>query len=288
MGLLKNELKISESRFKEGYTSKLDLDQIQSEYHRRASRVPDYEKQIAETEHALCLLLGRPPGPIPRGKTLDDLPELTVPAGIPADVVRQRPDVQQAEYNLIASNARIGYALGEYFPKIVLTGDAGQATTQLSNMFTPGANFWSIGSGLVMPIFTAGKIAGRVQEAEGAMTTSKADYIKSVLTAFKEVDDALVAKIKTKEQLLEETERVKANQSYFKLSKLRYDEGYEDYLVVLDALRQLFEAEIERASIKQNNLSAAIKIYRAMGGGWVGKTEKDTKVQQPTEASFLP
>ncbi len=285
---LENELRIATSRFNEGYSSELDLNQVQSEYHRRAAFIPKYEKAIAETEHALCLLLGQSPGPIPRGRTLEELEPLEVPRGLPGDLLRQRPDIQKAEQDLIAANARIGVALGEYFPKIILTGDAGQATAQLSTMFTPGANFWALGSGLVMPIFTAGKIAGRVQAAEGKTGEALASYQESVLTAMKEVEDALVGRTKNLAQLDQESSRVKATESYFRLSRLRYDEGYTDYLTVLDSLRQLFDARIEQAEIKTLALASSVRIYRAMGGGWIEGAEASLAVPKPREATFFP
>lgn len=285
---LENELRIATTRFKEGYSSELDLNQVQSEYHRRAAFIPKYEKAIAETEHALCLLLGQAPGPIPRGRNLDELMPLEVPRGLPADLLRQRPDIQKAEQDLIAANARIGVAIGEYFPKIMLTADAGQATTQLATMFTPGANFWALGSGLVMPIFTAGKIAGHVQAAEGRTSEALARYRQTVLNAMKEVEDALIGRTKNLAQLQEETARVKATENYFKLSRLRYDEGYTDYLTVLDSLRQLFDARIEQAEIKTLALESSVSIYRAMGGGWIEGAETRLDVPKPKEATFFP
>lgn len=284
---LEDERRIASSRFREGYSSKLDLDQVESEYHRRAALIPMYERLQAEAEHALCLLLGRTPGPIVRGLDLDEIHPLAVPRGLPSDLLRRRPDLQQAEQGLIAANARIGSALGDYFPKIILTGDAGQAATQLSNLFTPGANFWALGSGLVMPIFTAGKIAGRVQAAEGATAEALADFQRKVLTALREVEDALVTRTKTQAQLEQETQRSASAESYFHLSKSRYREGYSDYLTVLDSLRQLYEARIDRVTLKAKHLSASVRLYRAMGGGWVEREDQATQ-PAPKEAAMFP
>ncbi|WNV05503.1 efflux transporter outer membrane subunit [Candidatus Methylospira mobilis] len=288
MKTLESELRIARSRFREGYSSELEVNQVESEYIRRAAYIPQYEQSIAETEHALKILLGENPGPVPRGRTLDELHPLTVPAGLPSDVLARRPDILQAEQELVASNALIGVARGEYFPKILLTGDVGQTTSQLSMLFTPGANFWSAGSSLLLPILTAGKIAGHVQSAEAVQRSAVANYQLSILTAFKEFEDALVGHTKTREQRELQSARVKSAEKYFRLSKLQYDEGYTDYITVLDSLRQSFDAQIELANVKSSNIAAAIKLYRAMGGGWVAQAESNGHVPEPREAAMFP
>jgi multidrug efflux system outer membrane protein len=288
MKTLESELRIARSRFREGYSSELDVTQVESEYFRRAAYIPQYEQSIAETEHALKILLGENPGPVPRGRTLDELHTLNVPAGLPSDVLARRPDIQQAEQQLIAANALIGVAIGEYFPKIFLTGDLGQTTSQLSTLFTPGSNFWAAGASLMFPILTAGKIAGHVQSAEATQRSALANYQRSVISAFQEFEDALVGHAKTREQRELQIARVKAVENYFRLSKLQYDEGYTDYITVLDSLRESFDARIELASIKSSYIVAAIKLYRAMGGGWVAQTESNGHVPEPREAVMFP
>jgi len=148
----------------------------------------------------LSVLLGRNPGPIPRGLTLDELKLPAVPAGLPSDLLAQRPDIQQAEQELIAANARIGVARAQYFPQISLTGSVGQMSTQVATLFTPGANFWSVGSALLTPIFTAGKIAGQVQSAEAVQKAAVANYQRAILSGFREFENALVSSNKSKVQ----------------------------------------------------------------------------------------
>ena len=138
---LEEERRIAKIRFDEGYTSELELEQVNSEYERRSAFIPLYEKEIAITENALSVLLGRNPGPIPRGLTLDELKLPAVPAGLPSDLLAQRPDIQQAEQQLIAANARIGVARAQYFPTISLTGDVGQMSTQVAYTFCTGRQF---------------------------------------------------------------------------------------------------------------------------------------------------
>ncbi len=285
---LKEDLRIRKLRFQEGYTSELEVSQAESEYERRAAFIPVYEQNIAQTEHAIGVLLGKNPGPIKRGFTLDELKLPAVPAGLPSDLLIRRPDIAQAEQALIAANARIGVARGQYFPKLALTGDIGQMGTQMGTLFTPGANFWTIGSALVTPIFTAGNIAGQVQAAEATQKAAVANYQKSIISAFREFEDALVGQQKTKEQRDKQAKRVAAVSNYFDLSRIRYDEGYTDYITVLDSIRQLFDAQIDLVQAQNANLVAGIDLYRAMGGGWIVKSEETAHLPAPPEAAVFP
>lgn len=285
---LKEERRIAKVRFDEGYTSELELEQVDSEYQRRSAFIPLYEQQIAITENALNVLLGRNPGPIPRGLTLDELKVPAVPAGLPSDLLAQRPDIQQAEQELIAANARIGVARAQYFPTISLTGDIGQMSTQVATLFVPGANFWTVGSALLTPIFTAGKIAGQVQSAEAVQKAAVANYQRSILSGFREFENALVSSNKTKLQKESQSKRVAAVQKYFNLSRRRYDEGYTDYITVLDSIRQLFDAQIDLIQTQSANFTAIIGLYRAMGGGWIVQQEKTANLPKPKDAAFFP
>jgi multidrug efflux system outer membrane protein len=285
---LREDLRIRKLRFKEGYTSELEVEQAESEFQRRSAQIPIYEQNIAQTEHAISVLLGKNPGPIERGLPLDQLKAPFVPAGLPSDLLARRPDIQLAEQALIAANARIGVARGQYFPKIALTGDVGQLGTQMGTLFTPGANFWSIGSTMLTPIFTAGKIAGQVQAAEATQKAALANYQKSIISAFREFEDSLVGNTKTAEQRDKEALRVASVQKYFDLSRIRYDEGYTDYITVLDAVRQLFDAQVELVQAQNANLGAAIGLYRAMGGGWIVQAEEEAYIRKPAEPAVFP
>jgi multidrug efflux system outer membrane protein len=285
---LEEELRIAKIRFDEGYTSELELEQADSEYQRRSAFIPQYEQQIAITENAMNVLLGHNPGPIPRGLSLDELKLPAVPAGLPSDLLAQRPDIHQAEQELIAANARIGVARAQYFPQISLTGSVGQMSTQVATLFVPGANFWSVGSALLTPIFTAGKIAGQVQSAEAVQKAAVANYQRSIISGFREFENALVSSNKTKVQKEIQSKRVSAVQSYFNLSRIRYDEGYTDYITVLDSIRQLFDAQIELVQAQSANFTATIGLYRAMGGGWIVAEEKSANLPKPKQAAYFP
>ncbi len=285
---LADRLRIDQARFREGYGSELEVSQIESEYQRRLALIPDIEQSIAQTEHALRVLLGENPGPIVRGRGLDELALPPVPAGLPSDLLIRRPDIQQAEQQLISANARIGVARGQYFPKIALTGDVGQLSTQMATLFTPGANFWSIGASLLTPIFTAGRIAGQVQAAEAVQREALANYRRAIISTFRDFEDALVATRKTQEQKEKQAARVGAVDNYYRLSRLRYDEGLVDFITVLDALRQLYEAQIDLLQAQSSTFTASIQLYRAMGGGWIVAAEQAAQIPAPPEPGVFP
>lgn len=285
---LEEDLKIRTVRFQEGFTSQLEVEQAKSELERRSALIPLYEQKIAETEHLICLLLGKNPGPVQRGRDLDELVPPAVPAGLPSDVLIRRPDIELAEQMLIAANARIGVARGEYFPKIKLTGDVGQMSTQMGTMFIPGANFWTVGSAMTTPIFTAGKIAGQVQSAEATQQAALSNYKQAIIRSFQEFENALVSQTKTAEQRDKQVLRLDAVDKYFKLSRVRYDEGYTDYITVLDSIRQLYDAQVDLINAKNANITASIDLYRAMGGGWIVQAEEQGRVPPPPEAAIIP
>ncbi|MFM8332587.1 MAG: efflux transporter outer membrane subunit [Candidatus Methylumidiphilus sp.] len=285
---LREDLRIRRLRFQEGYTSELEVKQAESEFERRNAQIPQYEQAIAQTEHAICVLLGRNPGAIERGLPVDELKLPAVPSGLPSDVLLRRPDIQLAEQTLVAANARIGVARGQYFPRIALTGDVGQLSTQIGTLFTPGANFWTIGSTLATPVFTAGRIAGQVQAAEAVQKAALVNYQRAIIASFREFEDALVGHAKTREQRERQGLRVAAVEEYFRLSRIRYDEGYDDYITVLDAIRQLFDAQVELVQAQNANLVAAVGLYRAMGGGWVLQAEEAALLPKPKEAEVFP
>ena len=285
---LQEENRIALSRLEMGYSSEIEFTQSRSELERRRALIPFFEQQIAQSEHALSLLMGKNPGSVPRGKSLNELSLPPVPSGLPSDLLRRRPDIHQAEQNLAAATARIGVAEGEYFPKVMLTSMGGQAAQNLDQMFMPGANFWSVGLQLVGPLITAGKIAGQVQAAEAIQRAALATYQRATLQGFREFEDALVASEKSRSRHDIQENRVKSVKNYVRLSRLQFDEGYTPYLVVLDSLRQLYDAEIDLIQARSDSLTAGIQLYRAMGGGWVMGLQRKFATPQPREASLFP
>src|SRR2546428_535580 len=221
------------------------------------------------TETALSVRLGRNPGPIARGTPLDGqrLPP-AVPAGLPSALLERRPDIRQAEQTLVAANARIGVAKAEYFPKITLTGVLGVESVSLSDLFTGGSRFWSIGPAMTVPLFTAGRIKNTVKGFEARQQQAALQYLQTIQQAFREVEDALLSHRKVRDIRAERERRVTANRRALSMVTLRYDRGLSTQLEVLDIQRELFSAELEFASATRDQLTAVVQLYRALGGGW--------------------
>jgi multidrug efflux system outer membrane protein len=262
-----------ESKYAGGAISALELAQVRSLYEEVASAVPAQERQIALLENSLSILLGRNPGPIMRDRSLDTLSVPPVPMGIPSDILVRRPDIRQAEQDLIAANARIGVAKAQYFPTISLTGLFGYASTELSNLRDSASSFGTAGGAAVGQIFSGGRISGQVRETKAIQQQLLVKYLQTIQTAFREVEDALISHQKFGEQLDIENRRVRALQDYARLAHKRYEGGYSSYLEVLDAERTLYDAEITQAEMRRVLYSALIAIYKTMGGGWPVNTE---------------
>jgi multidrug efflux system outer membrane protein len=192
-----------------------------------------------------------------------------VPAGLPSQILERRPDVRQAELNLVAANARIGAAKALYFPSISLTGLFGSASNAIDDLFTGPAELWSYAGTVTAPVFTGGGIKGQVTIAEARQQQLLFAYRQAIQFAFQEVDDALVAGSKSREELLAQTQGLDALRTYTRLARRRYDNGYSSYLEVLDAERALFSAELDYARVRSDTYFALIDLYKAMGGGWV-------------------
>jgi multidrug efflux system outer membrane protein len=269
-------LNLFELRFKGGVVSQVELAQVRSEYESAATTIPTIERAIAQTEHALSLLLGRHPGPIARGRTIDELLPIGVPAGLPSELLERRPDIRQAEQNLIAANARIGAARALYYPTISLTGLLGVASTSLGNLFSGPARTWSFVGEVTGPIFTGGSIEGTLAQAEAQQRQLLAAYERTIQNAFREVDDALVDQLKSRQRLEAQARQIAALRDYARLSRARYEGGYASYLEVLDSERSLFSAELGHAQTQADLLNAVVNVYKAMGGGWVNEADKAT------------
>jgi len=267
-------LQLQRRRFQQGLSTQLDVDRADAEAAVAAATVPDLERRIAQNENALSVLLGRNPGPIARGTPLDGqrLPP-AVPAGLPSALLERRPDIRQAEQTLVAANARIGVAKAEYFPKITLTGVLGVESVSLSDLFTGGSRFWSIGPAMTVPLFTAGRIKNTVKGFEARQQQAALQYLQTIQQAFREVEDALVSHRKVRDIRAERERRVTANRRALSMVTLRYDRGLSTQLEVLDIQRELFSAELEFASATRDQLTAVVQLYRALGGGWQGQPE---------------
>ena len=272
-------LAVFEKRHKGGVISKVELSQARSAYEVAAGAIPVLEQQIARQENALSLLLGRNPGPIERDRALLDLDTPAVPAGLPSEILTQRPDVVAAEQSLIAANARVSAARALYFPSISLTGLLGVASGDLNKLFSGGSDTWSYAGQLAGPIFQGGANVGLNQQADAQRAQLLANYEKTVQRAFADVDDALIATQKTAERTRAQQAQVDALRDYARLSRLRFEGGYSSYLEVLDAETSLFNAELLYSQGQRDRLLAHVDLYKAMGGGWVD--EAAARAPQP-------
>jgi outer membrane protein, multidrug efflux system len=272
----KDSYEIFRLRFEGGLVSDMEVNQTKAQYEQALATIPLLQKFITAQENDLNLLLGRNPGPVPRGKTIDELSLPSVPAGLPSDLLTNRPDILRAEQELIAANANIGAAKALYFPSISLTGLLGFASKDLSNLFTQPANIWSFAAPITAPIFTGGAIAGQVKATEAIQQQALFSYQKTIQTAFGEVENALTAQMRTREQLQAQAREVEAYVNYAKTARLRYDEGYSSYLEVIVAEQNLFSAELAYTQAQGDLFQALVNLYKAMGGGWVSEADKRT------------
>jgi multidrug efflux system outer membrane protein len=261
-------------RFAGGVISDLELSQNRSQYEEALASIPPLEKAITQQENGLSVLLGRNPGPIQRGKSIDELLLPTIVSGMPSDLLERRPDLRQAEQNLIAANAQIGVAKAAYFPSISLTGAFGSASGDLGDLFKGPSKAWQYSAPITMPIFTAGKIAGSVREAEAIQQQALIGYQQAIQNGFREVNDALADQAQTRKQLATQKNQVDSLRQYAGIARLRYDNGYADYLTVLDADRSLFSAQLAFTQTQGALHLAMINLYKAMGGGWTEGAEQ--------------
>ncbi len=268
MAAYAESVRLFELQFKYGQVSQMNVEQARTQYETAAAAIPQIESQIAQTENALSILLGRNPGHISRGKKINELAAPAVPAGLPSDILVNRPDIRQAEQELIAANAQIGAARALYFPTISLSGAFGFASSDLSNLFKGPARVWSYAGSFTGPIFTGGAISGQVRQAEAGRKAALFNYELAIQSAFSDVENALVTRRKLVEQIRAQERLVKASSEYVRLARLQYDAGYSPYSTVLQAEQQLFPAELNYAQYRASLFTSLVNIYKAMGGGW--------------------
>ena len=265
----KASLELFKLRHKYGTVSQFEVDQVDSQYRLARAAVPLIEAQIAAQENLISILLGRPPGQLARGRTLDDMNIVGVPEALPSSLLTRRPDILQAEQNLISANATVGVAESLYYPDISITGTYGRASEDLSDLLDSSARIWDIGASITAPIFTFGRIAGQIQSAEAVRQQAQDSYRFTILNALKEVNDALVSTDKTSQNFLALKQRENALASYARLADMRYEGGASSYLEVLYANSELFQAQLNTVDSQVGYYSSLINIYKSMGGGWI-------------------
>jgi len=281
--------KIFELRFKGGVVSQVEVSQVESQYQQALAAIPTLEQQVAAQENLISILLGRNPGPIERGKPIDALVSPAIPADLPSALLERRPDILQAEQNLIAANASIGAAKAQYFPTLSLSGALGSASTALGNFLSGPATAWSVAAGFAGPVFTFGAIEGQVQSAEAAQREALASYQQAILGALRDANDALVGSVKRRQESEAQARRVAALREYARLSRLRFDNGYAGFLEVLYAENELFSAELSAVRSLSESYTQIVAVFQAVGGGWVDEADRlAPKPQLPLPEAAAP
>lgn len=280
--------RIAQVRFNGELNSDSQVKQAESEVHNATVQLVVLENLMAQQEHQLSVLLGRNPGAIERGLHLGELHLPAIPAGLPSELLSRRPDIRQAEQSLIAANANIGVAKGQYLPQFTITGAQGGASAQLSSLLSGPAAAWSLGGALAMPIFTAGKVSGQVKSAEARQQEALYNYQTVLLQAFQETENALINNIKVHEQVVALDHQVASLREYLRLAWLRYNNGLTNYLEVLDAQRNLFNIELALATGKSNALQARVNLYKAFGGGWINVATENRQTPPAVDVISYP
>jgi multidrug efflux system outer membrane protein len=262
-------LQLTRLREQGGVTSLVDVRQAEQLVYGATGEIATLERQIEQQENFLSVLLGGNPGAIARGRALTDQPhEPNLPAGLPSSLLERRPDIQQAEQQMVAANAQIGVARSAYFPQIALTGSGGFESTALTALFT-GTNFiWTAAASAAQPVFTAGRTRSQVAVAEARTQEATIAYQQTIRRAFREVSDAIVGYRKLREFREQQELLLGAARDGRRLAEIRYQGGATSYLEVLDADTRLFEGELGLAQAQLSELSALVELYRAVGGGW--------------------
>ena len=271
----KENLRLQSKRFDAGVVGDLDVQQATAEAAAIEATLIQAQQNLRATEAVLALLLGRSPAAIvqpniARGSAIDVLfSRATVPAELPSDLLDRRPDVIAAEQQLVAANADIGQAKAAYYPTIKLTAGLGYESRQLSELFNPTSLFWNLASGLTQPLFRAGSTDAVVAGANARKAQAAAQYAQAVQGAFKDVHDALSAIAANEALVTTADKRIKALREVLRLANLRYSNGYSSYLEVLNAQRDLTQAESSVIDAKRAQLAGVVALYKAVGGGWV-------------------
>jgi multidrug efflux system outer membrane protein len=265
----KDSLRLTQILADGGATSMLDVRQAEQLVFTAAASIPDLERRIEQQENFISILLGNNPQGVARGRKLVDQPHaLEVPAGLPSALLERRPDIRQAEQQLVAANAQIGVAKADYFPQILLTASGGYQSSALTGLFSGPAGLWTFGGSALQPVFEGGRIRNRVRFARARTEEATAVYQQTVQQAFRDVSDALVGYRKSQEFRIQQEQLTHSAEEATKLSNMRYKGGATSYLEVLDSDTRYFSAQLNLAQADLNELQAFVGLYSALGGGW--------------------
>lgn len=269
-------LGLTQRSFDVGVASALELRQARSAVDSARVSIEQYTRLVAQDRNALTLLLGQAlPAGLPSSDGLERTQLAALPIGLPSDLLQQRPDILQAEYQLRAVNASIGAARAAFFPRISLTGAAGTASSELSGLFDGGSGYWSFSPSISVPIFNAGQLRANLDYAQISKNIQISQYEKAIQTAFREVADGLAAQATYTRQVQAQRDLLQTSEDYYNLAERRYRTGVDSYLTVLDAQRQLFSVQQQLIGDRLAQMTSEVNLFKALGGGWqeVGQTQ---------------
>jgi multidrug efflux system outer membrane protein len=265
-------LDLARRRYAMGVISELDVRQFEAQVAVPAARLAQVELLRATQEHALSVLLGAGPMAIPRGTDLAGAARtVVVPDSLPATLLARRPDVQQAEREYAAATARIGVAVAARLPTVMITGTAGSQAANSADLFSAQANIYQLQAGISLPLFTGGRLVNQTRAARARAEQARARYEQTALVALREAGDALAGVRTTRDQVAARDTQAKALRRALQLANVRYQTGVSNYLEVLDAQRSLFEAEIALSQAQLSQVTAAVQLYKALGGSWTAQ-----------------
>ena len=264
-----NSLQLTTVLAKNGSASALDVRESEQLVYTAAETIPDLERLISQQENLLSILLGDNPGPVPRGHSLGEQPNPpSIPVGLPSELLERRPDIREAEATLVAANAEIGVAKAAFFPAISLTGTAGYESYALNNLFSRSQRMWNGAGSLTQPIFAAGALRSGLRLAEAQEQEMLLTYQQTIMNAFQQVSNSLVAYQKFREFREQQELLTAAAKDTDRLSKLLYRDGGTSYMQVLTSETNDFSAELNLAQAQLNERLALVQLYNALGGGW--------------------
>lgn len=271
----KQSFELQRKRLSGGFISEQDAIQAEVELATAKSSLPDLQKNIATAESILNILIGASPRDIiekniARGKSLEKISiPPSIPKTLPSDLLLLRPDIQQAEQTLLFNRANIAVARAAYFPKISLTGLLGMESLDINKLFNSSAQMWSYGVGLTTPLFNNGLIASQVAQASAREQAAVAGYRRTISQAFSDVKTSLEVQKFSALKVQALKDQTEASQELYRLADIRYNNGYENYLNVLDAQRSLYQAQLLNISAQRDHLISIVSLYKSLGGGWV-------------------
>jgi len=264
-----NSLVLTDAREKGGVAAMQDVAQAKILVYSAEASIVAIQRMREQQENALCILLGRNPGPIERGEGFERQKTRTdVPAGLPSSLLERRPDIQAAEQLLAAANADIGQAKAAFYPQVTLTGFYGYQSIALSDLFNSASRTWQFGPSIAMPLFTGGRLRANLKVTRAQYEEALISYQSTVQSAFRDVSDGLIAYRRNREFTGRQEQLTQANREATELANIRYDGGVTSYLEVLYNEQELFAAEINLAQARLNELLSVVQLYRALGGGW--------------------